>query len=270
MTTNKEKRMTDNAQKKPQQEVVEKKVDAVVAMTDLESDAGAGLGGLTNEDLATPRLKILMNGSEELDKDDNLKMGQIFNTVTGQAYDGKEGIVVVPCAYQRQYAEWLPVRGKNQPPVNVYDANSDILSKTTRNKEDNRDYLENGNYVETNANHFVILYDQKTGVGSPALIPLKATQLKKSRKWNSMMLNIRVPGSKGPFNPPSFSHMYSLKVKKEDNEKGKWFGWEIDLLGPVTDMQLYNEAKVFHKSIAAGEVTAKPEQDQSVGSPNPF
>jgi hypothetical protein len=232
MTTNKEKRMTDNAQKKPQQEVVEKKVDAVVAMTDLESDAGAGLGGLTNEDLATPRLKILMNGSEELDKDDNLKMGQIFNTVTGQAYDGKEGIVVVPCAYQRQYAEWLP--------------------------------------VETNANHFVILYDQKTGVGSPALITLKATQLKKSRKWNSMMLNIRVPGSKGPFNPPSFSHMYSLKVKKEDNEKGKWFGWEIDLLGPVTDMQLYNEAKVFHKSIAAGEVTAKPEQDQTVGSPNPF
>ena len=77
--------MTDNAQKKPQQEVVEKKVDAVLAMTDLESDAGAGLGGLTNEDLATPRLKILMNGSEELDKDDNLKMGQIFNTVTGQA-----------------------------------------------------------------------------------------------------------------------------------------------------------------------------------------
>ena len=131
--------MTNNAQKKPEQEVVEKKVDAVVAMTDFESDAGAGLGGLTNEDLATPRLKILMNGSEELDKDDNLKMGQIFNTVTGQAYDGKEGIVVVPCAYQRQYAEWLPVRGKNNPPISVYDANSDILSKTTRNKEDNRD-----------------------------------------------------------------------------------------------------------------------------------
>ena len=71
--------MTNNAQKKPQQEVVEKKVDAVVPLQDYEADAGAGLGGLTNEDLATPRLKILMNGSEELDKDENLKMGQIYN-----------------------------------------------------------------------------------------------------------------------------------------------------------------------------------------------
>ena len=56
--------MTNNAQKKPQQEVVEKKVDALIPMSDLEADASAGLGGLTNEDLATPRLKILMNGSE--------------------------------------------------------------------------------------------------------------------------------------------------------------------------------------------------------------
>ena len=262
--------MTNNAQKKPQQEVVEKKVDALIPMSDLEADASAGLGGLTNEDLATPRLKILMNGSEELESNEDLKMGQIYNTVTGEAYDGKEGIIVVPCAYQRQYAEWSPVRGQGNPPVNIFDANSDILSKTTRSKEDNKDYLENGNYIETNANHFVILYDPKTGVGSPALITLKATQLKKSRKWNSMMLNIRIPGSKGPFNPPSFSHMYSLRVKKEKNDKGNWFGWEIDLLGPVTNMELYNEAKVFHKSIAAGEVTAKPEQEQTVGSPNPF
>jgi hypothetical protein len=64
--------------------------------------------------------------------------------------------------------------------------------------------------------------------------------------------------------------MYSLKVKKEKNDKGNWFGWEIDLLGPVTNMELYNEAKSFHRSIASGEVTAKPEQEQTVGSPNPF
>ena len=81
--------MTNNAQKKPQQEVVEKKVDALIPMSDLEADASAGLGGLTNEDLATPRLKILMNGSEELESNEDLKMGQIFNTVTGEAYDGK-------------------------------------------------------------------------------------------------------------------------------------------------------------------------------------
>lgn len=76
------------------------------------------------------------------------------------------------------------------------------------------------------------------------------------------MLNLVIPGSKGPFNPPSFSHMYKLKVKKEDNEKGKWFGWDIELVGPVTDMELYNQAKVFHSSIKSGDIQAKPEQDQ--------
>jgi hypothetical protein len=255
--------MTQNAQSKSQQqEVVEKKNTAVVDLASFEADASLGLQGLQQDDLKTPRIKILMNGSDELDADENLKMGQIYNDVTGEAFDGKEGIIVVPCAYQRQYAEWLPTRGKGNPPVNTYSADSDILTKTNRSKEDNKDYLENGNYIETNANHFVIVYDSKTGVGTPALITMKATQLKKSRKWNSMMLNLVIPGSKGPFNPPSFSHMYKLKVKKEDNEKGKWFGWDIELVGPVTDMELYNQAKVFHSSIKSGDIQAKPEQDQ--------
>ena len=82
-----------------------------------------------------------MNGSDELEANENLKMGQIYNNVTGDAFDGKEGIIVVPCAYQRQYAEWLPTRGKGNPPQATYDANSDILTKTTRNKEDNKENL---------------------------------------------------------------------------------------------------------------------------------
>ena len=255
--------MTQNAQSKPQQqEVVEKKQNAVVDAGLFEADASLGLQDLQQDDLATPRIKILMNGSEELEADEKLKMGQIYNNVTGEAVDGKEGIIVVPCAYQRKYAEWLPTRGKGNPPVNTYNADSDILTKTTRNKDDNKDYLENGNYIETNANHFVIVYDPKTGVGSPALITMKSTQLKKSRKWNSMMLNIRVAGSKGPFNPPSFSHMYKLTVKKEDNDKGKWFGWDIELVGPVQDKNLYEQAKLFHASIKSGDIQATPEQDQ--------
>ena len=44
---------------------------------------------------------------------------------------------------------------------------------------------------------------------------MKSTQLKKSRRWNSMMLNLKIQGSKGPFTPPSYSHIYKLKVVKE-------------------------------------------------------
>ena len=52
--------MTQNAQSKPQQqEVVEKKQNAVVDGGLFEADASLGLQDLQQEDLATPRIKIL-------------------------------------------------------------------------------------------------------------------------------------------------------------------------------------------------------------------
>ena len=86
--------MTQNAQTKPQQEVVEKKNNSIVEVGAFEADASLGLQDLQQDDLATPRIKILMNGSDELEANENLKMGQIYNNVTGDAFDGKEGIIV--------------------------------------------------------------------------------------------------------------------------------------------------------------------------------
>ena len=45
------------------------------------------------------------------------------------------------------------------------------------------DYL-SGNYVEKTASHFVIIQGDSP---QTALISMKSTQLKISRKWNSMM-----------------------------------------------------------------------------------
>ena len=39
-----------------------------------------------------------------------------------------------------------------------------------------------------------------------ALISMKSTQLKISRKWNSMMAGIKMKGKNGLFTPASFSH----------------------------------------------------------------
>ena len=244
---------------------VAKKPEAGLPANIFEEDASLTQAGLTQDDLATPRLKILMNGSDELDANDALKPGQIFNTVTGEAFDGKEGIVVIPCGYERQYVEWEERETGSGAPVNIFKADSDILTKTTRNSK-NKDMLENGNYIETNANYFVILYNKETGIGTPALITMKSTQLKKSRRWNSTMLNLRIQGSKGSFNPPWFSHTYKLTVVKEKNNQGSWFGWNIELEGPVTDQQAYNDAKDFAQSVKAGTVQAKPEMDRATTS----
>ena len=196
-----------NVAKKPQAKLPSLSLDMI------ESDASNGLENITSDDQAIPRLKILMQLSPELDelRDEGAKPGDIYNTVTEEWYDGTKGLRVLPSAYKRQYVEWADRGQGSGAPINVYDASSDILTKTTRD-ENNKDRLENGNYVETCGNHYVLLVGEN-GDSTPALITMKATQLKKSRKWNSMLLNLKIKNSKGvSFTPPSYSHYYLLKT----------------------------------------------------------
>ena len=196
-----------------------------------------------------------MQLSPELEELESAKAGMIYNTVTNDLYDGSNGIRVLPCAYQRQYVEWADRGQGSGAPINVYDASSDILTKTTRD-ENNKDRLENGNYVETCGNHYVLLVTED-GDSTPALITMKATQLKKSRKWNSMLLNLKVNGKNGLFTPPTYSHIYNLKTVQMSNDKGTWFGWDVTKVGPVSDKNIYDMAKNFAISVGKGEVEAK-------------
>ena len=134
----------------------------------MEGDAHSGLENISQDDLATPRLKVLMQLSPELEDLEGAKAGMIYNTVTNDLYDGSNGIRVLPCAYQRQYVEWADRGQGSGAPINVYDASSDILTKTTRD-DNNKDRLENGNYVETCGNHYVLLVTEQ-GDATPALI----------------------------------------------------------------------------------------------------
>ena len=127
------------------------------------------------------------------------------------------------------------------------------MTKTTRG-DDRKDRLPNGNYIEKTASHFVIIMGDNP---STALISMKSTQLKISRKWNSMMSGIKMKGKNGLFTPASFSHIYKLKTTQMSNDKGTWFGWEVSKNGPVTDQSLYGQAKSFSENISKGNVKAK-------------
>ena len=79
---------------------------ATIGANDFESVAKAGLESVSQEDLATPRLKILQKMSPDLDTVDGAKAGMILDTVNSKVYDGSKGILLLPVAYQRQYTEW--------------------------------------------------------------------------------------------------------------------------------------------------------------------
>ena len=238
-------------------QVAEKKSAGLPANM-FEDDAAKGLGNIGQEDLALPFLKILGQLSPEVNKRDGkyvegAEPGMIFNSVSGELYDGVKGIDVIPCFYKLEYIEWKD-RGEGLgAPVAIYDSSSDIMSKTTPDAN-YKDRLPNGNYIEKTASHFVIVSGDSP---STALISMKSTQLKISRKWNSMMSGIKMKGANGMFTPASFSHIYKLKTTQMSNDKGTWFGWEVSKVGPVTDKGLYDQAKSFSDSISKGAVKAK-------------
>ena len=243
-------------------QVAEKK-SAGLPTNMFEDDAAKGLGKIGQEDLALPFLKILGQLSPEVNKRDGkcvegAEPGMIFNSVSGELYDGVKGINVIPAFYKLEYIEWKD-RGEGPgAPVAIYDSSSDIMSKT-KPDANYKDRLPSGNYIEKTASHFVIITGDSP---STALISMKSTQLKISRKWNSMMSGIKLKGQNGLFTPASFSHIYRLKTTQMSNDKGTWFGWEVSKVGPITDQSLYQQAKTFSENISKGSVKAKHGEDK--------
>jgi len=244
------------------------KKEGALAVNTFEADANQGAQNIAQEDLALPFLKILGQLSPEVNKRDGkyvegAEPGKIINTVTNQLFDE---VNVVPCHYKRQYIEWQDRGQSTGAPVAIHDADSDIISQTTRDKS-YKDRLPNGNYLDNTASHFVL---QLSDTPQSALISMKSTQLKVSRKWNSMMMGLKMQGKNGLFTPPTYSHIYKLKTVQMSNDKGTWFGWDVEKVGPVTDKGIYDMAKNFALSVGKGEIEAKhsSEEPAKQGSSN--
>jgi hypothetical protein len=225
-------------------QVVKKEEAGALAINLFEADADKGSQNMTQEDLALPFLKVLGQLSPEINKRDGkyvegAEAGMILNTVTNEIFDGAKGIDVLPVFYERKYVEWQDRGDSKGAPVAIHNAESDIVSTTTRDKS-YKDRLPNGNYLENTANHFVVVLGKSP---QSALISMKSTQLKISRKWNSMMMGIKLQGKNGMFTPPTYSHIYKLKTTQMSNDKGTWFGWDVSKVGPIEDKSVYESAK---------------------------
>ena len=245
---------------------VAKKEKSDVALTSMfEEDKAGGMDQMGQGDFAMPFLRVLGQLSPEVNERDakyvsGAKAGMIFNTVTKQAYDGVEGVNVIPCGYKREYVEWSDRGEGTSAPVAIHSVASGIINDATRGA-DYKDRLPSGNYLENTASYFVMLPDMQQ-----ALITMKSTQLKVSRSWNSMMNSIKLQGKNGLFTPAAYSHVYKLSTVQQSNDKGTWFGWNIEKVGPVQDKNLYEAAKQFASSVTnvevkhgEGETKSKPQ-----------
>jgi hypothetical protein len=78
-----------------------------------------------------------------------------------------------------------------------------------------------------------------------------------------MMMSVKAQTSGGQFyTPPMYSQRYVLTTSGESNDKGKWYGWEVAHIGAVTSKEVYEAARKFSQSIAAGSVNVKHSNEE--------
>ena len=246
---------------------VDVKKNNALATVDIEKFADQGFDNIDSKSLQLPFLKILSQLSPQVTQGDSkfiekARPGMIINTVTDKLYDGVKGIRVIPAFYKFEYIEWAD-RGQegSTAPRNVYPSDSDIIAKTTRG-DDGKDRLQNGNYIEETASHYVVICEEQ--MATEALITMKSTQRKKSKKWNSMMNLMQIPkkNGKGFFRPAPFTQLYRLKTVLEKNNLGSWYGWEITSEGTCDNQGLVERAAKFRESVMGGSVKVKHNKEE--------
>ena len=72
------------------------------------------------------------------------------------------------------------------------------------------------------------------------------------------MLTQKVKGPSGSFTPPTYAMIYKLTTVSESNDRGSWFGYQVEKVGQVEDVDIYNESKAFSTAASRGDVEAKP------------
>ena len=237
--------------------VKETTLDLAVLAEDSKSMSGFGTLNLSR-DTAIPYISILQTSSPQVNPSkaehlESAKAGQLFNTVTQETFDT---LKVIPVFYHLKYVEWKP-REQGGGFINSHDADSGIIGQTKRDPMNGKMTLPNGNHIVQTAYHYVLMLDANGGYQN-AVISMSSSQLKKSRRWNSLMLSQKIKGPSGMFTPPTYAMTYTLSSVSESNDRGSWFGFSIEKGEQVTDASIYGESKAFAQSASSGAVDAKP------------
>ena len=261
----------------------EKKVDTkpaatagtsvAVANAMFAADAGAGMEGATQESFAIPFVSVLQKGSPQVDEASGVaiegaKAGMFFDNVSGRMFDGKKGVVLVPCAYRRVFLRWAP-KGTDGAGFKGEILPEDVAEMRARGQVVDLDGklfvpLPDGTVNEKKCdrigdtrNHYVLLMDEENGGWTQALVSLASTQIKKSKMLMSALAGVKVSGPNGLFTPPTFANLLRATSVPESNDKGTWHGIRFAIEGQVNRQEVYAAAKAFHASVAKGAVDVK-------------
>lgn len=238
---------------------------SVESSFDVESDAGMGLENMSARDMSVPYFSIIQKTSPQVDKTEaeyikGAEAGQFMNTVSQKLFDGESGVYVILCDYQVRFTEWR-LREKGGGLVADHGDNEAVLVGTTKD-EKKRDINAAGNQIVKSFNYPALIIDKDSLETSKVLISFTSTQLKKAKKLNTMVNELKLQGKNGKYTPPIFYRVYQFQTVPESNEQGSWYGFKITPDKVLPEFagedwkEVYQEAKHFSEQMRSGSVKA--------------
>lgn len=262
---------------KKQTAIVGKQTTALaIAEMDFAADAGAGMENAGQESFAIPFLSVLQKGSPQVDEAsgsavEGARAGMLFENVTGRMFSGKDGVIIVPCSYRREFLRWGArdngggFKG-NYSPEEIADMRVkgqivELEGRLFAPESDGSVSDKKSDRFNDTRNHYVLIMDEETGAWTEALLSLTSTQIKKSKMLMSALASVKLKNGAGQlYTPPTFANYVRVTTVGESNDKGTWFGVKFELAGQVDRAEVYAAAKAFHSNIAKGGVQVKYEE----------
>lgn len=257
--------------------------------------AGAGLQNIRKEERRLPILRILDPKSPQCKPVaaggvPGAKGGSIFNSSTGEVYDGEKGLYCVWVSRELSYIEYIKrdddgggggfiaVHEPDEPFVQQMLAKQGKFKKLQSNGEDGQPH----ETVQTTSIYGVFSDDLSFMAPFKGVVPFQSMQLKKAgqlidRCDNFKYIMRRPDGSVGPSTPAMWQHCFHITTRYEERGKQSWFGWVIKLAGkddkgielPFRESridsrsELFKDAAKYNESIEKGDVA--PDFAKDVG-----
>lgn len=285
--------------------VVPRGTTAVANLDDVQSlmleDAEQNLG-FEKGDVALPFMRVLQSNSPQVKPKnakyiDDAQEGTFFNTATSRIYDGDLGILTVPVFFEKQATLWTP-RGAEgtggfvaQLPVADALELLKLCTKNAKNKDITPADLKGpagsinpdwgGKELTIAALYYLLVFTSKDDAANfePVAYPFTSTQMKKSRSWNAIMQNSRLPhpAGTGSYRAPMHGFVYHMTTIPESNAQGEWMGVKIKQDVPLLKYEggktvesfpgaanLFMAARDFRQAVASGKVKAQAAEDDSI------
>lgn len=212
--------------------VATKNASTELAAYDYGEDLDRGFEGQTSADYSVPFVSVLQQMSPQVSDPrdggiEGAKPGMLINTVTGELWDGREGLEFVPAMTQHVFVEWVP-REKGGGMVGRHEVDSDVVRAARANSSEfgKLRTREGNDLIETFYVYGVLCSGEQPAEN--VILAFTSTKIKIYKNFNTRVGFFMVQTPNGKRRPPLFSHLVKITTSKEKNNKGEFYNFVLN------------------------------------------